>query len=122
MSTINFKQMAQDVCNGCDLVTTEENKLSTDDVVAMKTATLEDFALCTIDGKKVGVVTFVEKKDKYYWGGQALTNMVVAFVDAFAGDETAARSAYEAEKTKVKLSFEMTKTKAKQDFLKVTVM
>lgn len=116
-----FRELAQEVCNGCDLITSEENKLSTDDVVKAGQLTLEDFAVCRIDDKEVGVVTFVEKKDKYYWGGQALTNMVTSFVAA-CGSEAEARDQYAKEKDKIVMSFEMTKTKNKQDFLKVTVL
>lgn len=119
--TMNFKVLAQDICNGCDLVTTEENKLSTDEVVESGTLTLDDFAVCTIDGKMVGVVTFKEKEGKYYWGGQSLTNMVTAFIEA-CGSEAEARTQYASAKEKVKMEFELTKTKAKQDFVKVTVL
>lgn len=116
-----FNELAQEICNGCDLVTSEENKLTTDDVVEAGKLTLEDFATCEIDGKAVGVVTFKEKQGKYYWGGQALTNMVVGFITA-CGGEADARSQYQDEKEKVVMTFEKTKTKAKNDFLKVTVL
>lgn len=118
---MRFKELATEICNGCDLVTTEENKLTTEDVVAASKLTLEDFALCEIEGKPVGVVTFAEKEGKYYWGGQALTNMVSAFVTA-CGSEAEARAQYQDEKEKVVMTFEKTKTKAKNDFLKVTVL
>lgn len=121
MSESKFKVLAQEVCNGCDLVTTEENKLTTDDVVEAGTLTLDDFATCEIEGEKVGVVTFVEMSNKYYWGGKALTNMVTAFINA-CGSEIEARAQYAKEKEKIKLSFELVKTKAKQDFVKVTVL
>lgn len=118
-----FKKIAQEICNGCDLVTTEENKLTSEEVVAAGTLTLNDFSVCEIDGKKVGVVTFIEKPDKYYWGGQSLSNMVNAFITAYDGEQEA-REQYASEKKKnpVKMMFEMTKTKSKNDFVKVTIL
>lgn len=121
----NFREMAQETCNGCDLITEEENKLTTEAVLKLCKdkghLTLDDFATCTIEGKKVGVVTFVEAQGKYYWGGQSLTNMVCNFVTMFR-NESEAREAYEMESQKVEMMFEMTKTKNKQDFLKCTVL
>lgn len=116
-----FRVLAQSICNGCDLITGEENKLTTDDVLAAGTLTIEDFALCTIDEKEVGVVTFAEKQGKYYWGGKSLSNMVRAFCTASGGEE-AARAAYAEETDKVQVTFEKVKTQAKNDFVKVTVL
>lgn len=120
--TINgFRSLAQSICNGCDLITGEENKLSTDDVLEAGTLTIEDFALCTIDEKEVGVVTFAEMQGKYYWGGKSLSNMVKAFVTA-NGSEESARASYAEEVDKVQVTFEKVKTQAKNDFVKVTVL
>lgn len=116
-----FTALAQQVCNGCDLITSEENKLSTGDVIAAGVLTLDDFAICEIEGKRVGVVTFVEMPGRYYWGGLSLTNMVVSFADA-CGSIDDARIEYAAEKTKVRLQFEASVTKNKQSFTKVTVL
>lgn len=120
---MNFKELAKDVCNGCDLVTGDENKLTTEEVAEAAELTIDDFAVCEIDGDKVGVVTFVEKPNKFYWGGKSLSNMVNAFVQA-CGSEEEARAQYAETKAKdkVKISCELTKTKNKQDFLKVTVL
>lgn len=116
-----FRSIAQSVCNGCDLITGEENKLSTDEVLAAESLTIEDFALCTIDDKEVGVVTFAEMQGKYYWGGKSLSNMVKAFVTASGGEESA-RAGYAEETDKVQVTFEKVKTQAKNDFVKVTVL
>lgn len=116
-----FRSLAQAVCNGCDLITGEENKLSTEDVLAADALTIEDFALCTIDDKEVGVVTFVELQGKYYWGGQAISDMVKAFCTAAGGEEDA-RAQYQLESEKVKVMFESIKTKNNQTFTKVTVL
>lgn len=116
-----FATLAQQVCNGCDLITSEENKLSTGDVIAAGSLTLDDFALCEIDGKQVGVVTFVEMPGKYYWGGLSLTNMVLCFAEV-CGSIDDARIEYAAENTKVRLHFEASITKNKQSFTKVTVL
>lgn len=116
-----FRSLAQSICNGCDLITGDENKLTTDDVLAAGVLTIEDFALCTIDDKEVGVVTFVERQGKYYWGGQAISNMVRAFCTASGGEEEA-RAAYRVEEDKVQVTFESTKTKNNQTFTRVTVL
>lgn len=116
-----FRSLAQSICNGCDLITGDENKLATDDVLAAGVLTIEDFALCTIDDKEVGVVTFVERQGKYYWGGQAISNMVRAFCTASGGEEEA-RAAYRVEEDKVQVTFESTKTKNNQTFTRVTVL
>lgn len=116
-----FRSLAQSICNGCDLITGDENKLSTDDVLAAGVLTIEDFALCTIDDKEVGVVTFVEMQGKYYWGGQAISNMVRAFCTACGGEEEA-RATYQVEEDKVQVTFESTKTKNNQTFTRVTVL
>lgn len=120
---MDFRTLGQEICNGCDLITGEENKLSTEEVAALGEVTLDDFSVCTLDGKNVGVVTLKEAEGKYYWGGQALSNMVNAFIEA-CGSEAEARSQYADEKKKnpVRMRFEMTKTKSKQDFVKVTVL
>lgn len=118
-----FTELAKEICNGCDLVTGEENKLTTDEVCGYESLTISDFAVCVIDEKEVGVVTFEELPDKYYWGGQSLSNMVCAFLQA-CGGEAEAREQYAKEKAKdkIRVKFEMTKTKSKQDFCKVTVL
>lgn len=116
-----FRALAQNICNGCDLITSEENKLSTDEVLAAGALTIEDFALCSIDDKEVGVVTFVEMPKKYYWGGQAITAVIKAFCDV-AGSEIEARAQYAEEKEKVQVMFESTKTKSNLTFTKVTVL
>lgn len=118
-----FTELAKEVCNGCDLVTGEENKLTTEEVCSCEVLTISDFAVCVIEEKEVGVVTFEEFEGKYYWGGQSLSNMVSAFVQA-CGGEAEAREQYAKEKAKdrIRVKFEMTKTKAKQDFCKVTVL
>lgn len=116
-----FRNLAQAACNDCDLITGEENKITTKEVLDAGTLTIEDFALCTIDGKEIGVVTFVEKQGKYYWGGQAVTDMVKAFCTACGGEEEA-RAQYAAENERVMVSFESVKTKSKMDFTKVTVL
>lgn len=119
---MSFKSIAKEVCNGCDLVTSEENKLTTEDVVAAGELTLDDFALCVIEDKPVGVVTFKEFPDRYYWGGQSLTNMVVSFIETYE-TEQAAREAYAKEKVKdpVLMAMSLTKTKKNQDFVQVTI-
>lgn len=116
-----FRSLAQSVCNGCDLITGEENKLSTEEVLEAGKLTLEDFALCVIDEKEVGVVTFAEMPGKYYWGGTAISNMVRSFCTVSGGEEEA-RVAYAAEADKVVLTFESVKTKNNQTFTKVTVL
>lgn len=119
-STNPFITLAQQVCNGCDLVTTEENKLTTGEVVEAGKLTIEDFASCTIEGKEVGVVTFLEFPGKYYWGGQALSNMVSVFAERYDGMDNA-RAEYAAQKDKIVVTFDMTTTKNKQSFVRVTV-
>lgn len=120
---MSFKSIAKEVCNGCDLVTSEENKLSTDDVVAADVLTLDDFALCVIEDKPVGVVTFEEFPERYYWGGQSLTNMVVSFIENYETEQEA-REAYAKEKKKdaVRMKISLTKTKKNQDFVQVTIV
>lgn len=123
-TTVNnpFVSLAKEICNGCDLVTSDENKLSTDDVLAAGILTISDFATCTIDDKKVGVVTFTEMDGKFYWGGQSLTNMVNAFCEA-CGGEKEARADYAdlPNDQKVRVSFESTTTRNKNTFIAVTV-
>lgn len=116
-----FINLAKEVCNGCDLVTGEENKLTTADVIAHDSLTVSDFALCEIDGKEVGVVTFVEEPEKYYWGGQSLTNMVVRLCTA-CGSEMDARTEYAEESEKIRIKFEATQTKTNRSFTKATVI
>lgn len=121
-ATVNkFITLAKDVCNGCDLVTGEENKLTTADIIAYDFLTVSDFAVCEIDGKEVGVVTFVEEPGKYYWGGQSLTNMVLA-ICAACESETDARAEYAEEKEKICIKFEAVQTKANRSFTKATVI
>lgn len=116
-----FRVLAQSICNGCDLITGEENKLTTDDVLAAGVLTIADFALCTIDDKEVGVITFAELEGKYYWGGQSVSKMVQAFCTA-AGSEEEARSQYQKESDKVQVTFEKTKTQSNNTFVKVNVL
>lgn len=120
---MKFREIAQEICNGCDLVTGEENKLKTEDVTAQDQLTLDDFAVCEIDGKKVGVVTFEEFPGKYYWGGMSLSNMVNEFIKA-CGNEVEARDQYAIEKKTepIKMHFEIVKTKSKNTFVQVTVL
>lgn len=119
---MSFRKIAKEVCNGCDLITSQEAKLTTDEVVAAGKLTLDDFSLCVIEDKSVGVVTFKEFPERYYWGGQSLTNMVTEFIEAYE-TEQAAREAYASEKKKdaVVMTLTVTKTKKMQDFVQVTI-
>lgn len=116
-----FKVMAQEACGGSDLITDEENKLSTEDICAADSLTLDDFDLCTIEEKQVGVVTFVEFPGKYYWGGHALSKMINCFAE-MCGSIGEARAQYANEREKIVLAFEATKTRSKRDFVRVNVL
>lgn len=125
MDKFSFKKFAQENCNGCDLITGDENKLTTDDVVEackkMDCLTVHDFAQVEIDGDLVGVVTFDEMPDKYYWGGKAITDMVNSLISVF-GSEADARKAYaSAQDDVIQIVAEATKTKNNRDFTKITV-
>lgn len=119
--TNKFKTMAQEACGGSDLITDEENKLTTEDICAADALTLDDFDLCTIEDKQVGVVTFTEFPGKYYWGGHALSKMVNSFAE-MCGSIGEARAQYANEKEKIVLAFEATKTRSKRDFVRVVVL
>lgn len=118
-----FNELAKEVCNGCDLITSEENKLTTKDLSDAGVLTLDDFATCEIDGETVGVITLKGMEGKFYWGGKAITNMVVSFISACGGEDEA-RSKYAEEKKKepVKFTLSITKTKVGRDFTKVTIV
>lgn len=125
MEKFSFKKFAQDICNGCDLITGDENKLSTDDIIeACKKygcLSVHDFSQVEIDGDLVGVVTFDELPDKFYWGGKAITDMVNALISVF-GNEADARAAYAtAQDDIIQIVAEQTKTKNNRDFTKITV-
>lgn len=120
---MDFKKIAKSVCNGCDLVTGDENKLETKDVCSYERLTVQDFATCVIDEKTVGVVTFEEAENKFYWGGDSLTKTVVALISQFDSEEEAREEYKKAKKSdKIALKFEATKTKNGRDFTKVTVL
>lgn len=125
-STFSFKQFAQEKCNGCDLITSEDNKLSTEDIVdycAKKgNLTIHDFAQVEIEDELVGVVTFDEMPEKYYWGGKAITDMVNNLIEIFGGEKSARAAYAAATNDSIQIKAEKTKTKNNRDFTKITVM
>lgn len=125
-STFSFKQFAQEKCNGCDLITNDANKLTTDDIANYckkdGNLTIHDFAQVEIEDELVGVVTFDELPGKFYWGGKAITDMVNNLIEIF-GCEKSARAAYAAATNdSIQIKAEKTKTKNNRDFTKITVL
>lgn len=79
---IDFKKSAMANVRGCALM--EGVKLNTNEILNEE-LTIDKFDFINIKGKKVAVVTFVEKPNAYYMGGMLLTRMFEGFVEDNGG-------------------------------------
>lgn len=86
-------------------------KLTTEEVSTGEALTVDEFDIADLDGKKFGVVHFVEYPDRYYNGGKVLTKLCSAWAGLFDGDTHAASTAL-AKQGGVQLVFKTGKTKS----------
>lgn len=122
-----FETLAKESFNQCPLMDNRE-KISTNAIIADNPngITIDGFDLIVHDDSKTGeevkycIVTYRESPEYYYLGGQALTQVIEKWIEAYQGDiEHANKDLKEAGGCKLKL--ELMRTKRGNNYVRVSM-
>lgn len=122
-----FETLARESFSTCPLMENRE-KISTNAIIADNPngITIDGFDLIVNSDPKTGeevkycIVTYKESSEYYYLGGQALTQVIEKWIEAYQGDiELANRELKEAGGCKLKLG--LVRTKRGNNYVKISM-